>query len=786
MSDPSQDGLVALQRQLPADLIELEAESRREAGKSPLLNLVLVERTDPSILLKQSFAKWPSDLTDHITEGLPGTDGRIIAWNENARLAQSFRALAIHCGDKEALARFQELTGWLAEALTETHGRDLLPPWLDPAERWTHALVCLAGHRLKTRGAIFWRGGEGGSVADDLDLQRLRSEANVTRQLRSLAMDRGMQRGAKAIEVWFLVLRDLWGATLEVLNQLLPEGAEQRSNNYGDHLFTSDPATDGDAELPSQLPGLGALQPPVPSFSIGGVQTTKGLPDACHRPRSQAPIPLSLDVLHFMNYWEGALRTGAACSGSPEYYRLPEQGETDADRDALKLLRACCTNYWEGEKTILSFVNAPASLRLPILKRMKAIAVDARRAAFRAAFQGGSPGAVENAPAPNTNQALKGQTEGAAAAGKTATAALNAGWEGRTMSDTQSPAQNAAKTLRVLLAHCELLQDLANKYTPPEIPECPTSDHEFKETAAWGTFFNDKSGCPYLQSTLAQLDEMDNAGACEVLKSLCGWQFVGKARTLLSGIGEFQDPRASAKTGKRWRVRWLFLAEKIKQWNSADWSRLIAEAEHVYLFGTPGGDQGRGNQAGDVRDQGDAGHPSTPPSPPAATENAPRATVANATAKAMPSAASKAKPSGVDLGPDKGHPVYPRNKPEDPLHTAPKNTPETPLYVAVVAEATKPKEIHARVQFDVATWTITLDGERFPIDDPIAFQIYRVVAEAEMPPIPHADIKLVVRACNGDKAIQRRRNTLPEKLRDTLISGNNGWYVSLPVKKVPT
>src|SRR5262249_3818362 len=62
--------------------------------------------------------------------------------------------------------------------------------------------------------------------------------------------------------------------------------------------------------------------------------------------RSSGPLHQNLAVLEFMVSWERALRTGASRHGQPEHYRLPEEGETENDHAALKLLRACCSDYF--------------------------------------------------------------------------------------------------------------------------------------------------------------------------------------------------------------------------------------------------------------------------------------------------------------------------------------------------------------------------------------------------------------------------------------------------------
>jgi hypothetical protein len=123
------------------------------------------------------------------------------------------------------------------------------------------------------------------------------------------------------------------------------------------------------------------------------------------QPRSAGPFYQSLDVLEFMVYWECALRTGVNPSGPPQHYRLPEQGGTENDGAALKLLRACCTDYWDGVKVIQPFLNSPPDFLRPILARMHAIVAAACLAAARAAVLDG-PAAGVNA----TGAAPAGQT----------------------------------------------------------------------------------------------------------------------------------------------------------------------------------------------------------------------------------------------------------------------------------------------------------------------------------------------------------------------------------------
>jgi hypothetical protein len=139
-------------------------------------------------------------------------------------------------------------------------------------------------------------------------------------------------------------------------------------------------------------------------------------------PRSAAPVYQDMRVLAFMVYWELQLQTGAGRDGQPEHYQLPEQGETANDRAALKLLRACCSGYFEAEKTVLAFLNLDPDFQKPILRSMLAILAGARKAAASSVlFDGediptadppaetGAPGGAghrpEPEPSPNTGEA---------------------------------------------------------------------------------------------------------------------------------------------------------------------------------------------------------------------------------------------------------------------------------------------------------------------------------------------------------------------------------------------
>src|SRR5262249_46095101 len=127
-----------------------------------------------------------------------------------------------------------------------------------------------------------------------------------------------------------------------------------------------------------------------------------------NHPRSRGPIYQDLNVLGFMVRWENEQRTGASRGGAPEYYPLPEEDRDASRAAALKLLRACRKDYWEAEKTILAFVNAPPSVQAPILEAMQVILAAARRVAVRAVLFEGSPVTAESVLSPDMSQAAGG------------------------------------------------------------------------------------------------------------------------------------------------------------------------------------------------------------------------------------------------------------------------------------------------------------------------------------------------------------------------------------------
>jgi hypothetical protein len=99
-------------------------------------------------------------------------------------------------------------------------------------------------------------------------------------------------------------------------------------------------------------------------------------------------------VLEFMRNFEHLLRTGRVRGGQPEHLQLPPKGETETDCMALKLLRACCDDYFRAEKPILAFLHAPPDFQLPIVERMKDLVSNARLVVARATLLDDPPAPV--------------------------------------------------------------------------------------------------------------------------------------------------------------------------------------------------------------------------------------------------------------------------------------------------------------------------------------------------------------------------------------------------------
>lgn len=89
----------------------------------------------------------------------------------------------------------------------------------------------------------------------------------------------------------------------------------------------------------------------------------------------------------------------------------------------------------------------------------------------------------------------------------------------------------------------------------------------------------------------------------------------------------------------------------------------------------------------------------------------------------------------------------------------------------------------ARLTFDDATLTVTLDGTSYPLGDPKAFLLYKAIATAEHPPLTNRQIRGRVRGLNATKAVPKRLKTLPEALQETISTNKSGHWLQLPPAK---
>jgi hypothetical protein len=87
-------------------------------------------------------------------------------------------------------------------------------------------------------------------------------------------------------------------------------------------------------------------------------------------------------------------------------------------------------------------------------------------------------------------------------------------------------------------------------------------------------------------------------------------------------------------------------------------------------------------------------------------------------------------------------------------------------------------EAQRRLRFDPLTWTITLDGKDCPIENHAAFIVYRTIATHEGP-ITRAEIREKTGRFRGQKTVRNLIETLPQALRDTVVSDQEGFHLRL-------
>jgi hypothetical protein len=96
--------------------------------------------------------------------------------------------------------------------------------------------------------------------------------------------------------------------------------------------------------------------------------------------------------------------------------------------------------------------------------------------------------------------------------------------------------------------------------------------------------------------------------------------------------------------------------------------------------------------------------------------------------------------------------------------------------VAMPPEKASPGQ---RRTFDEDSFTITLNGRRFPHIDPKAFRLYRLLDQSR-DSMTQAQIADVLAGFHGDKAVTRTIAKLPIRLQRTFQSGPNGFWIVLP------
>jgi hypothetical protein len=84
-----------------------------------------------------------------------------------------------------------------------------------------------------------------------------------------------------------------------------------------------------------------------------------------------------------------------------------------------------------------------------------------------------------------------------------------------------------------------------------------------------------------------------------------------------------------------------------------------------------------------------------------------------------------------------------------------------------------------RLQMNPQTQIITLDGKAHQIADPKAFAVYETIACSCPKPLTKAAIQDRVAGCRGDKTIRKLLDGLPKQVRQTILSGPNGYWLRL-------
>jgi hypothetical protein len=90
-----------------------------------------------------------------------------------------------------------------------------------------------------------------------------------------------------------------------------------------------------------------------------------------------------------------------------------------------------------------------------------------------------------------------------------------------------------------------------------------------------------------------------------------------------------------------------------------------------------------------------------------------------------------------------------------------------------------PKEPSLRLALDPQTQTVTLDDVAHKVDDPKAFAVYQEIVKACPQPVTRATICSHVRGVRGNKKVRLLINSLPHRLKESVKSGTNGYWLDL-------
>jgi hypothetical protein len=85
-----------------------------------------------------------------------------------------------------------------------------------------------------------------------------------------------------------------------------------------------------------------------------------------------------------------------------------------------------------------------------------------------------------------------------------------------------------------------------------------------------------------------------------------------------------------------------------------------------------------------------------------------------------------------------------------------------------------------RLSFDDDTLTVTLDGTPHKVEDPKAYEVFKVIVGRESATITKMVIRSRVRGVSGQKTIPNLLKTLPRTLRNTVRVSTRGYWHQLP------